>query len=334
MGSPPPRTPLGTVEAVGLALRAAEHGQRLVEVRHAGDRRGHRRRSGGAGHDRRERPQRRALLRARAGRVRSSPPRSAATATPSAIAASATPAAATSDGRARRRPRAAAPPRPRAARRLATRRGSQLRLEGAEEVVHSGFASILLPQAGEAARDALADDRLRRARGERDLVVLALVDHARLERLALVGRQRVERGVQRRGRRLGGGERVDALERLVGRARAGPSRAAGGRGPRPRRARRACASWRRAMPYSHADRRPALGPEAVRAGERRGERLGAQVGGQLGVARAAHEVAEQRRDVAPVELGERLRLLVERRQQRLVAALDHPQVPGRSHTAS
>jgi hypothetical protein len=139
--------------------------------------------------------------------------------------------------------------------------------------------------------------------------------------------------VQRRGGGLGGGERVDAFERLVGqRQRGHPELPASAVLDRAAAARVRELTPRNAV--EPGDRRPALGPEAVGAGERRRERLGAQVGGQLGVTRAAHEVAQQRRDVAAVELGERLGLLVERREQGLVASLDHAQGSGRSHTAS
>jgi hypothetical protein len=61
--------------------------------------------------------------------------------------------------------------------------------------------------------------------------------------------------------------------------------------------------------------RAAPGVEAMKPVERGCERLGAQVGRQLGVAGAAHEVAEQRPDVAPVEDRERLGLTVDGGEQ-------------------
>jgi hypothetical protein len=61
-------------------------------------------------------------------------------------------------------------------------------------------------------------------------------------------------------------------------------------------------------PVQPRHRRALVGPEAVGAVERGGERLRRQVGGELGVARTAHEVREQRRDMAAVEHRERVGL--------------------------
>ena len=76
-------------------------------------------------------------------------------------------------------------------------------------------------------------------------------------------------------------------------------------------------------PVQPRHRRPALGPVAVRAVQRRGERLRGQVGGELRVARAAREVREQRLDVAAVEDRERLGLRAGGGEQVVVGAFVH-----------
>ena len=125
-----------------------------------------------------------------------------------------------------------------------------------------------LAQPGQAAADALADDRLRRLGAARDVGVLVLVEHAGEHRLALVGRQR--------GRPS---RRIAALASATASAstRSSPS-SVSVIGPMPsrRRARSSTApfwaaweSWRRAMPYSHAAAGPGPGGDDARRRARR-----------------------------------------------------------------
>jgi hypothetical protein len=157
-----------------------------------------------------------------------------------------------------------------------------------------------------------------RGAGGGDVAVVAVLEHVRAQRVALLGRQlahqlqrdllaepRDHLGVVRLDRYRGDAEppphpvlrRAAPVEvaQLVVRDREQPHR----RGHRPRL-------------------------EAAAGGERGRERLRREVGGRLRIARAALEVGQQRPDVAVVEAPEVLRLA--RQQKRLVGVglLAHP----------